>query len=102
MSRLPLEDQGAELAARKAALLCQAEQHRIGIVHARVVLVQALRPQALLQRGFDHVTGALPLAFSAIGLLRRRGWTRPALGVAAAAAMLLVYARLRHASSSPS
>lgn len=101
-------DQASEpedsVAERKARLLRQAEFHRAGIVHSKAAISYGARPEVLFHKALDHASWAVrtrvdsilhptglnvasmaPYALSVLTFIRRRGWLKPALGLAAAA-----------------
>ncbi len=103
------------LAERKQRLLQQAEMYRVGIVHARVGIRQAARPEALFHQALDHAgwvvrsridrllhpTGInaatlMPLAMTVIGFITRRRLVKPALGILAVGAAVALYVQRRH------
>lgn len=102
------------VAERKSRLLRQAEFHRVGIVHAKASIKQGARPEALFHSALDHATWAVrsrvdsilrptglsvasmaPYALTVLGILRRKGLIKPALGVAAAAGALAWFVQRR-------
>lgn len=102
------------LAERKSRLLRQAEFHRVGIVHAKATIKQGARPEAIFHSALDHATWAVrtrvdsilrptglsvasmaPYALTVLGIIRRKGLLKPALGVAAAAGALAWYVQRR-------
>jgi hypothetical protein len=104
-----------ELTERKHRLLLQAEMYRVGIVHARVGLKQAARPEALFHQALDHAGWALrsrvdrllhptgvsaatlmPFAMTVIGFITRRRLVKPALGILAVGAAVALYVQRRH------
>ena len=106
-SKAEPEDSVAE---RKARLLRQAEFHRAGVVHAKAAIAYGARPEVLFHKALDHASWAVrsrvdsilhptglnvasmaPYALTVLTFIRRRGWVKPVLGVAAAAGAAFWY-----------
>lgn len=99
---------------RMARLKRQADVYRVGIVHARASIKQAVRPEALFHHALDHASWAvrsridtllrptgitvaaiMPYAAGILGFITRRRLVKPALGLLAVAAGVAVYVQQR-------
>lgn len=103
---MPHDGDAAALAAHKDRLIAQGQSYRVGIVHARACVTQALRPEALLHEALEHAAGlagarfdtwlpgglrwqsVLPLLLPALSVIRRRKLVKPALAAACVAVAL--------------
>ncbi|HAT33696.1 MAG TPA: hypothetical protein DCW29_23495 [Janthinobacterium sp.] len=93
---------GAAIAAHKKRLIAQGQLYRIGIVHARANVGQALRPEALLEGALGMALGfagarvetllapggfrlqaVVPYVLTALSFIGRRKLVKPALVVGA-------------------
>ncbi|MES2299974.1 MAG: hypothetical protein V4582_23250 [Pseudomonadota bacterium] len=109
-----MADEAATSTQRKARLLRESQMHRVGIVHAKAGIAQALRLQTLLRGALEPAAGLvfnridawlapfgmkpsslLPLATSAAAFLQRRRLLKPVLVLGMGAALLGKYWRHR-------
>lgn len=114
MDKDAAQDKQGDLDERKAKLLRQGEFYRVGIVHAKAQLKQAMRPEQLFHSALDHASWAvrsridallrpggmnassvMPYAISVIGFLTRRRLLKPVLGVGVVVAALAWYLQRR-------
>lgn len=95
----------AALAAEKNRLIKEGELYRVGVVHGKALVAQALQPDALLHSAVEHAAGMaknrlsgllqpgglsginlkvlMPYALTIGSFLARKRLVKPALGVAA-------------------
>ncbi len=105
-------------AERKKVLIAEGEYFRIGLVHAKLSVGQALQPQALLHGALDQAVGfaharmdqflsptglrletVLPYAMSALSFLARRKLIKPVIGVAVMVGLGVAWFRRRQQAS---
>lgn len=101
--------QAAELAAEKERLIREGELYRIRVVHAKALVAEALRPEALFHGAVDHALGLaqarfgallkpgglsgvnvralMPYALTVGSFIARKRLIKPALGLAAGLAL---------------
>lgn len=104
----------AALAAQKQRLIAEGALYRVGVVHAKACVSQALRPEALLHQAVQQAVGyagarvetllapngprlqaLMPVLLTTLSFIARKKLVKPALGAVAAAAGLLWYLRRR-------
>ncbi len=56
----------AALAAHKQRLIKEGEYYRVGVVHAKALVAQALHPEALLHGAVDQAIGMAQARFGAL------------------------------------
>ncbi len=56
----------AALAAQKQRLIKEGEYYRVGVVHAKALVAQALHPEALLHGAVDQAIGMAQARFGAL------------------------------------
>jgi hypothetical protein len=112
-----VKDNADDVAERKAQLIRQGEFYRVGVMHAKVQVKQAARPEALFHSAIDHATWALrarvdgllkptgssvaslmPFALTVFKFIRHRRMGKASLGVALALAGVGFYLQQRRAS----
>ncbi len=100
------DDSAQAVAAHKRKLIAQGELYRVGIVHARAHVSEALRPNSLLQGVVEHAVGfasnrveslmapgglrlqgVMPYALTILSFIARKKLVKPAIGIAVAAAV---------------
>lgn len=59
-------EQAAMLAAHKQRLIREGELYRVGVVHSKALLAQALHPEALLHGAVDQAIGMAQARFGAL------------------------------------
>jgi hypothetical protein len=60
------KDEAAALAAQKQRLIREGELYRVGVVHSKALLGQALHPEALLHGAVDQAIGMAQARFGAL------------------------------------
>ncbi|MFA9216762.1 MAG: hypothetical protein ACEQSK_06615 [Sphingomonadaceae bacterium] len=60
------QEQAAALAAQKQRLIREGELYRVGVVHSKALVAQALRPEALLHGAVDQAVGLAQARFGAL------------------------------------
>jgi hypothetical protein len=105
------DDVQAALAARKVKLLRDGAACRVGLVHARTMVVHGLRADSVLHSAVEHAVGfagarlqamlapsgdrfsaLMPLAVAAISYLSRKKMLKPALGAGLVVATVVALA----------
>ena len=95
----------AGFTAQKNRLIAEGQLYRVGIVHSKIHVAQALHPQALLNGVVNHAVGyanarldnvlapgglslqmAMPYLLAGLSFLGRRKLMKPVLGVSLAGA----------------
>ncbi|MBV8125277.1 MAG: hypothetical protein JO370_14525 [Paucibacter sp.] len=66
-----MDDKEVPIEVRKERLIREGELYRVGVVHAKARVSQALRPDAVLHEAFEQVVGMAQARFS--GLLQPGG-----------------------------
>ncbi|MGB9107912.1 MAG: hypothetical protein WCC39_04400 [Telluria sp.] len=101
---------------KKRALLRDGEFYRAGMVHSRLQIKEAARPEVIFHSVVDHATWALrtradmllrptgtsittlaPYALTVLRFIRRRRLVKPALGVTALAGVAAWYVQRKRA-----
>lgn len=101
--------QNTLLAAEKRKLIVEGELHRVGLVCAKALVLQELRPEALWQGALSHVLGfgvkhvehllapsglrlqtVMPYLFAGLSLIARKKMVKPALGLGVFAALAVI------------
>jgi hypothetical protein len=59
-------EQAAALAAQKQRLIREGELYRVGVVHSKALVAQALHPEVLMHGAVDHVIGMAQARFGAL------------------------------------
>jgi hypothetical protein len=59
-------DDAAALAAHKQRLIREGELYRVGVIHSKALLSQALHPEALLHGAVDQAIGVAQARFGAL------------------------------------
>lgn len=96
----------AALAAHKKALIAEGELFRVGLMHSKINVGNALHPQVLLRGALDHAVGlahdrvdhflaptglrlqtVLPYLLTAFSFVARRKLVKPALAVGVTVAL---------------
>jgi hypothetical protein len=104
------------VAARKAELLRDGEFYRAGVAHSKAQIKHGARPEVLFHSAIDHATWALrtradallkptgtsvsvlaPYALTVFGFIRKRKLGKPAMALAALAAVAGWYLQRKRA-----
>lgn len=108
------------LAERKARIKREGDFYRVGIVRSKAYVKQGAKPENLFHAAVDHATWAvrnrvdavlrptginvatiMPYAVTVLGLLRRKGLVKPAIGIVTAVAGAAYYYQQRRAGHTP-
>lgn len=98
------------LAAEKKKLIAEGELYRVGLVCAKALVAQQLRPEALWQGALSQALGfaakhvehmlapsglrvqtAMPYLLAGLSLIARKKMIKPALGVGVVAALVVTW-----------